>query len=230
MSPSPEQLAFDLPHRAAAGAEDFLISGSNEAAVAAIDSWPAWPKAVLAVIGPAGSGKTHLVNVWRARSAGHCLPATELSDRALRLAAEAGALCIEDIDRGIGDEQAFFHLLNLAGETRVSVLITASRALGEIAIGLPDLRSRLRALPFVRIGAPDEALLRALLVKLFSDRQLAVEPRIVSYLALNIERSAAAAATAVELIDRLALSRGRRATRALATEALRQLQADGLEL
>jgi len=230
MTGAPEQLVFDLPHRPAAGAEDFLVSGCNEAAVAAIDAWPEWAQAALALVGPAGSGKSHLVNVWRARSGSHCLSANHLAEPALTLATNAGAVAVEDIERGIADEQALFHLLNLARETRIFVLVTSRAAPGEIEIGLPDLRSRLRALPLVRIGSPDETLLKALLVKLFSDRQLAVEPHVISYLALRMDRSAGAAAAAVEMIDRLALSRGRRATRAIAAEALRKLQAGGCEL
>lgn len=230
MSDASEQFVFDLPHRAAAGAEDFLISGSNEAAVSAIDSWPAWPQTALAVVGPAGSGKSHLVNVWRARSGSAVIPASALGEPALASTSDCGAIAVEDIHRGIADEQALFHLLNLAREQSVSVLLTSRRAPGRISIGLPDLRSRLCALPLVRIGAPDAALLKALLVKLFSDRQLAIEPHVVSYLALRMDRSTAAATALVELIDRLALSTHRRVTRPLAAEALHQLQRGGFEL
>ncbi len=226
MSNSPQQLTLELPHRPAHGAEDFLVSGCNEAAVLAIDRWPDWPHPAMAVAGPAGSGKSHLVNVWRTRSNALMLPATALSqDSASEISAHR-AIAIEDIDRGIADEQALFHILNMAAEHRLSVLLTSRHAPGELTIALPDLRSRLRAVPLVSIASPDEALLRALLVKLFADRQLAVEPHIISYLALRMERSTEAAQRTVAEIDRLALATRRRVTRALAAEVLARLTPD----
>lgn len=226
MSDTPEQLTLELPHRAADGAEDFLVSGCNEAAVLAIDRWPDWPHPAMAVAGPPGSGKSHLVNVWRTRSGAFVLPAGDLTeDSASRFGADR-AIAIEDIDRGIADEQALFHILNMAAEQRLSVLLTSRRAPGELAISLPDLRSRLRAVPLLSIARPDEALLRALLVKLFADRQLVVEPHVVSYLALRIERSTEAAQRAVAEVDRLALASRRRVTRALVAEVLARLAPD----
>lgn len=225
MSGNPEQLTLELPHRAAQGAEDFLVSGCNEAAVLAIDRWPDWPHTAMAVTGPPGSGKSHLVNVWQARSGAIVLRAAELrEDSASRLGGYR-AFAIEDIDHGIADEQALFHILNMATEQRLSVLLTSRQAPGELAIALPDLRSRLRAAPLISIARPDEALLRALLVKLFADRQLAVEPHVVSYLALRIERSTEAAQRAVAEADRLALASRRRVTRAVVAEVLAGLDA-----
>lgn len=226
MSGIPEQLTLELPHRAAHGAEDFLVSGCNEAAVLAIDRWPDWPHSAMAVAGPPGSGKSHLVNVWRTRSGALMLPAAGLREDSASRLGEHRAIAIEDIDRGIADEQALFHILNMAVEQRLSVLLTSRRAPGELAIVLPDLRSRLRAVPLISIANPDEALLRALLVKLFADRQLVVEPHVVSYLALRIERSTEAAQRTVSEVDRLALASRRRVTRALIAEVLARLAPD----
>jgi chromosomal replication initiation ATPase DnaA len=219
MTSEPEQLAFDLPLRSALGAEDFLVSASNEAAVAVIDRWPDWPHAAIFVAGPAGSGKSHLVNVWRTKAGGEIVAAADIDEGAVTLLEQSGALAIEDVDRGIGDERVLFHILNTAVERKLSLLLTGRGALGEMKIGLPDLRSRLRALPCVQIAMPDELLLRALLVKLFADRQLSVEPHVVSFLALRIERSMEAAAAIVAEVDRVALASHRKVTRALAAEA-----------
>lgn len=228
MSDTPEQLTLELPHRAADGAEDFLVSGCNETAVLAIDRWPDWPHPAMAVVGPPGSGKSHLVNVWRTRSGAFVLPASGLGEDAASRFGERKALAIEDIDRGIADERVLFHILNMAAEHRLSVLLTSRQAPGELGIALPDLRSRLRAAPVLSIAPADEALLRALLVKLFADRQLVVEPHVVSYLALRIERSAEAAARAVAEIDRLALASRRKVTRALVAEVLARLSPDDM--
>ncbi len=226
MSDSPEQLTLELPHRAAYDAEDFLVSGCNEVAVAGIDRWPDWPHPAMAVVGPAGSGKSHLVNVWRTRSGAIVLPAAELSELSAFRFGEHRAIAVEDIDRGIADDRVLFHILNMAAEQKLSVLLTSRRAPGELAISLPDLRSRLRAVPLLSIANPDEALLRALLVKLFADRQLVVEPHVVSYLALRIERSTEAVARTVAEVDRLALASRRKVTRALVAEVLARLAGD----
>ncbi len=223
MSELPAQLPLELPHRAAHEAEDFLVSGCNEVAVAAIDRWPDWPHPAMAVIGPAGSGKSHLVNVWRSKSGATVVPACKIGEDSIARFGEARAIAVEDIDHGIADEQALFHILNMAAEQKLSVLLTSRRAPGELSIALPDLRSRLRAVPLLGIADPDEALLRALLVKLFADRQLAIEPHVVSYLALRIERSTEAASRAVAEVDRLALASRRKVTRALVAEVLARL-------
>lgn len=229
-STAPEQLVLALPGRQAQGAEDFLVSHSNAAAVDLIDSWPAWPLPAQLVVGPAGAGKSHLANVWRLTSEAPILAAEALDESAVPAFEARARLVIEDIDRGIGNEKVFFHLLNLAREKAGSLLLTSRVLPGEIGgIQVPDLRSRLRAIPPVTIEPPDEALLRSLLVKLFSDRQLMVEPHVVSYLALHMERSMDMAARLVAACDRLSLAMQRKVTRAVAAEAVAQERRDGDE-
>jgi chromosomal replication initiation ATPase DnaA len=216
----PEQLVLALPHRQAQEAEDFLVSRSNAAAVDFVDAWPAWPHPAALVVGPAGAGKSHLANVWRLRSQARLVQASLLDETAVGAFEARRVLVVEDIDRGIGSEQVLFHLLNLARETAGCILLTSRAAPGEINIGLPDLRSRLRAIPPVSIETPDEALIRSVLVKLFSDRQLAVEPHVVTYLALHMDRSMDVALRVVAVCDRLSLAMQRKVTRAVAAAAL----------
>lgn len=223
MAQAPQQLALDLPHRSALGLEDFLVSGSNASAVALIDRWPDWTHWAAFVAGPAGSGKSHLGHVWRSKSSAGEIEACDLSEAAIAPFGAAGALLVANLDRGIADERVLFHLLNLAREHRLSILLTSRSDPGELDIRLPDLRSRLRAVPLVRIESPDEALVKAVLVKLFADRQLAVEPHVISYLGLHLDRSLEAANTVVAAIDRLSLERKRKVTRAVAAEALAAL-------
>jgi chromosomal replication initiation ATPase DnaA len=169
---APGQLILDLPHRPALGAEDFLISRSNQAAADIVDRWPDWPHHSLVVVAPPGSGKTHLANVWRLKSGAARLEAGALGEA--DVAHAKGALVVEDLHAGVADERALFHLLNLVREHTLSMLLTSRAAPGELTVALPDLRSRLRALPLVTIAPPDEALLKAVLVKQFADRQLSV--------------------------------------------------------
>lgn len=217
----PEQLVLALPGRQAQEAEDFLVSHSNAAAVELIDSWPAWPLPAHLVVGPEGAGKSHLANVWRLASGAPVAAAGQLGEGAVEQFEAGRRLVVEDIDRGICNEKVLFHLLNLAREKRGALLLTSRVPPGEIGgLSVPDLRSRLRAIPPVTIAPPDEALLRSVLVKLFSDRQLLVEPHVVSYLALHMERSMEAATRLVAACDRLSLAMQRKVTRAVAAEAL----------
>ena len=214
------QLVFDLPHRAALGAEDFLVSGCNLAAVKLIDAWPRWQDNVQLLTGPPASGKTHLVRVWQALSGAPSLGPTDLDIGAIDAIGEGAPLAVEDADRLPYDEKALFHLINLAREKGLFVLLTARAAPGRWNAKLPDLASRLVALPSVEIGAPDEALLRTVMLKQFTDRQLDIDPKVLEYLAVRIDRSLQAAAAAVEAVDRAALASGRKISRQLVSDAL----------
>ncbi|MBY0225794.1 MAG: hypothetical protein K2Q28_08310 [Hyphomicrobium sp.] len=221
----PEQLVLNLSHRPALALEDFLVGASNEAAVALVDGWPNWTARAAIVVGPTGSGKSHLTNVWRLKSGAGSLVASALTEEAVAEMERTGAMAIEDLDRGIADERVFFHLLNLTKEKEYALLATSRTAPGDLSVALPDLRSRLRALPMVRIDPPGDDVLKAVLVKLFTDRQLTPEPHVINHLALHMERSFEAALQLVESCDQLALSRQRSVTRTIAAEALERLHA-----
>ena len=220
---APRQLAFALDPRENFSREDFMVGPGNAAALELVESWPHWPARTLALIGPEGSGKSHLAAIWAGATGARCLASRALDEAAVPAALSSGALVIEragNDDRDDIDERAMFHLLNLAQEQRAFLLITARTAPSGWPIGLPDLASRLRALPVVTLAAPDDAMLRAVLVKLFADRQLAVDDGLISFLMVRIERSFAAARSVVAALDREALRRQRPVTRALAGEIL----------
>jgi chromosomal replication initiation ATPase DnaA len=218
----PQQLVFELAHRPALGVEDFLVSHSNQEAVALVDRWPNWPVGAAIISGPPGSGKSHLANVWRLKSNAAVTLARDVTMISVPTLAAAGALVVEDI-ASLTDEQALFHILNLVREQRLAVLLTSNKPPGDLAVTLPDLRSRLKALPFAGIAPPDDALLQFVLVKLFADRQLTVEPSVIAYIMLRMERSLEAARLIVAEVDRQALTLKRGATRAVASAALEKL-------
>lgn len=222
MTDASQQLVFELPHRQALGVEDFLVSHSNAEAVALVDRWPDWPAGAAIICGPVGSGKSHLANVWRLRSKAALVTAQEIALPRVPGLASRGALVVEDIAL-LKDEQALFHLLNLVREQRLAMLLTSNMAPGDLAVLLPDLRSRLKALPFAAIAAPDDDLLRAVLVKLFADRQLTVDPQVIAYLLPRMERSMQSAQRVVAETDRQALILKRGVTRAVAAAALESL-------
>lgn len=211
------QLAFELSHIPALGSEDFFVSGSNEQAVKLIETWPQWAGPIAVIAGPEGSGKTHLANVWRARSGAQAFPASQLRSAVETALSDSQAIVLEDIDRAAIDEDLAFHLLNLARERGFNILITARSLPGVWTILLPDLRSRLRSAALVKIDEPDEALLGAVLVKLFADRQISVEPGVIGYLLRRMDRSMAAAQKLVDGLDRAAFAEQRRVTRQLAS-------------
>jgi chromosomal replication initiation ATPase DnaA len=217
------QLILDLPLRPALGASDFFIAPSNQVAADMIDLWPDWPHASVAVVAPPHAGKTHLANVWLLRSGAARLEARTLREADVPAVTAHGAVLVEDLHAGIADERALFHLLNAVREHKLTMLLTSRTPPGELEVHLPDLRSRLRALPMVTIAPPDEVLLKAVLVKLFADRQLTVEPGLIGYLATRMERSMEAAATLVAAIDRAALASHRKVSRTLAAEVLEHL-------
>jgi chromosomal replication initiation ATPase DnaA len=197
--------------------DDFLEGPSIAMALRLVERWPDWPARVVAIVGPEGSGKSHLADIWANKTGARRLSARALDQTAVPGALATGALALESVAEPL-DEVALFHLLNLAKEDDATVLLTARQPPAQWAIRLPDLVSRLRALPVVELAAPDDALLRAVLVKLFVDRQLAVDESLISYLVARIERSFAAARAAVAALDREALRQRRPVTRALAAE------------
>src|ERR687889_1706079 len=220
MREAPKQLAFDLPLDPRYGAEDFLVSPSNEGAYGRIETWPEWPDTILLLVGPRGSGKSHLASIWATNARAWTVDASGITQDKVPHLVSNGALAVEDMDRGERDEAALFHLLNLARERKASLLITCETPPDRWSLRTPDLLSRLRLAPSVTLEAPDDALLKAVLVKLFVDRQLVVDTSVVDYIALRIERSLARAAEVVAALDREALSRGRRITRVMAAEFL----------
>jgi len=218
----PRQLALALDHSESFAREDFLEGPSNEAALKLIGSWPDWPGRAMVLVGPQGSGKSHLAAIWAERSGARFLAARALETASLPDALATGALVVEDLADGLLDERTLFHLLNLVREEEAFLLLTARTAPGGWALQIRDLASRLRVLPVVTLAPPDDALLRAVIVKLFADRQLAVDENLVAYLATHIERSFAAARLAVAALDAEALRQHRPVTRALAAELFRE--------
>jgi chromosomal replication initiation ATPase DnaA len=215
---APRQLALSLGYTESLARDDFLEGPSNAAALALVEQWPEWPARAAFIIGPAGSGKSHLAAIWAALSGARFIAARSLDLASVPRALATGALVVEDLTPGQLHEPALFHLLNLAVEQDASLLLTARTGPAGLSLGLPDLLSRLRALPTATLRPPDDALFRAVLIKLFADRQIKVDEGLISYLTTRLERSFAAARTAVDRLDRRALHLKRPLNRALASE------------
>ena len=217
----PRQLAFALPHAESLTRDNFMEGSANAQALALVDAWPDWPNRVMMLVGPEGSGKSHLASIWAAEAGARSVAAHTLTPANMPGELATGALVVDDLDPAAVDERALFHLLNLAREDEAYVLMTGRVLPSAFPVELRDLRSRLRAVSVVSLTPPDDQLFRALIVKFCADRQMTVDESIVSYLATRIERSFAAARQAVELLDGEALRQRRPVTRALAAEVLK---------
>lgn len=214
------QIPLDLSTAPAFGRESFVESACNADALAALDRWPAWDTPTLLMLGPVGSGKTHLAHVFAARSGARFLTPADLARGARPAVGAETALIVEDADRARTDEVTLFHLLNTVREHAIPLLMTARTWPRAWPVALPDLKSRLTALPAVELHEPDDALLKTVLVKLFADRQLVPDPTVIAFLSRRMERSVAAAADIVEALDREALVEKRAVTRAMAARLL----------
>lgn len=221
------QLPLDLTTPPAQSRADFLPAPANAAALAALDAPQDWPQGRMLLIGPEGAGKTHMAAFWAAETGARRVKAAALRPEAADLlAAEGGALVIEDAEhagQAAGAEQALFHLWNLCAPRRCLLLLTAQRPPRDWGLVLPDLRSRMDAMPQVRLGPPDEALLAAVLVKLFADRQLVVPPGLIDWLVTRMERDLGTARRLVAAIDRAAMARQGPVTRKIAADLLDNL-------
>lgn len=211
------QLPLDLPTKAAFQPEDFLATACNRAAVDLVERWPDWLDRCCLLVGPVGAGKSHLAAVWAERAGARIVPAASL--RTDDVGALPDHLVIEDID-ATADETALFHIINRTRERRGHLLLTASVPVTNLSLVLPDLVSRLKALPIAIIDPPDDRLMAALIVKQLSDRQVIVEPAVIDYLVARIERSYAQVRTMVAALDRAALAERRAITVPLARQVL----------
>ncbi|MEM6637498.1 MAG: DnaA/Hda family protein [Pseudomonadota bacterium] len=221
------QLTFELPVRAALGRGDYFVSEANQSALAALENWASWPQGRMALVGPAGAGKTHLAHVWADLSGARVVPAPEILIRDPLATAAEGPLAVEDAEALAGDasfERGLFHLCNAVTQQGQAILITGREPPARWKTELPDLVSRLSSFAVTRLGPPDDALLAAVLQKQFADRQVAVPENLVPFLVTHMERSFDFARYLVEELDTRALSAGKAITRALAIDVLGDLR------
>lgn len=219
-----QQIPLPLPYSAAMGADDFLVTGSNRDAVSWIEKWPDWPTHGLIICGPSSSGKTHLLNLWKAKASGRILQSKDIAGRSAGdITAEGAIVAIDNADDFAGDavlEEALFHLYNDVMARKGWLVLAMKKGAGQVGFALPDLRSRLMTLPVATLGNPDDILLEALIVKQFRDRQVDVDVGVVRWMASRMPRDAAGISEIVADLDKAALAAGSRITIALARKIM----------
>ena len=219
-----EQLPLSLSHPTDFYSDDLVVTKSNKSAYELIERWPDWPMPVAVLVGPDGSGKTHFASVWADISKAQKIEPGQL-DQAITFIEKGIPVLVEDMDGGNLNEVVFFHLINSVKERRVinpktTLLITARKGPSNWNVKLDDLASRLRSVTLATLEQPDDELLNAVAFKLFSDRQITVDPSVVEFLVSRSERSLFALGKTIDQIDRLALQRKSKITKALVSEAL----------
>ena len=211
-------MTFDLGRAPAFAMEDFLVSPSNAEAFDYVDCWPRWSTPALIVVGPPGSGKTHLAMVWARHANARFAELEDLADP--DQLAVGHAVVLDDGERFGSMEAGFFHLLNLMREQGGWLLITAQSHPDRWGLKTPDLVSRLRLCPVVTLNRPTLELVQAVLVKLFEDRQIRIDADLVAYAALHLDQSLEAARTFVQTVDEASLAGGLKVTRQLAAATI----------
>lgn len=220
------QMALNLPVRVDFSADTFVEGRANAEAVAALARWRDWPRAAMALVGPAGAGKSHLAAIWAREVKARCMVAADL-EAGLATLPFGHCLLVEDVDRDV-PEAALFHAINRAAEGEIpGLLLTGRKPTVLWPADLPDLVSRLRALPYVELHEPDDELLTRVLMKQFQDRGAPLRPGVIDYLLPRMERSVAAARDLVDRMDKLALIRQSAVTRSIARAVLEELAEDG---
>jgi chromosomal replication initiation ATPase DnaA len=215
LTPKPKQMPLELAHHAGFSRDELVVTPANQAAVTLVDNWPQWPASLMVLAGPPGSGKSHLAAIWADKA-----KAQVVHVDALRIDNASGNILIDGLGEAAIDETALFHMINGARENGFSLLTTSRRWPSQWPVKLPDLVSRIKSAPTVEISEPDDALLSGVITKLFADRQLVVEPQLVSYLVSRIERSLATAQNVVDRLDKAALVAKSRVTRQMASAVL----------
>lgn len=222
-APRPGQLALDLGHEASHAEDDFIVGEGNRLAHAHVLAFPHWPGPLTLIEGPASSGKSHLARIWAERAGAR--QATPETAEALSRDGGTQPLVVEDADRVGYAEAELFHLLNQSMRDRRPLLLTAREPVANWPFATDDLKSRARLAAHFTVSLSDDIQLSQMFVKLFDDRQVAVEPRIIAYLVARMERSSEEAVALASMMDRMALERGSPINRAIASEALRQRSA-----
>ena len=221
---SPMQLTLDLPHEPLMGREDFLESESNERALRIIEEWPNWPSNFVILFGPKGSGKTHLVEIWRELTEAQIFSATDLSRLDVTQVVVEGPVVVEDVSNEIEfDQLALFHLINSVLTENGSLIITTNEMPATWKISKRDLKSRIRLATLAELSTPNDYLLRQVLMKLFADRQLEVKENVIEYMVIHMERSLQFAQDLVREVDNFSLRESRRITKPVVSKVLNEM-------
>ena len=202
------QLIFKFPFKTTYFENDFYVSSNNFEAYKLIESWPDWPDKWINIYGPTGCGKTHLSKILEKKICSLVLNEKEITEKIFPNISKFKSIIIDNLDKNF-DEKSFFSLLNFTKQLDIAVLILTKIPLKDFGINLVDLKSRLNSFISFGIDLPTDELLKVIITKSFSDKQITVTDKNLNYIVNNIERSYEKVFKFIKDIDDLSLSSGK---------------------
>jgi chromosomal replication initiation ATPase DnaA len=214
MSPRAEQLSLLLASEPDYSPNSFFVTDSNRQAWSWLNEWTSWPAHGLILTGAAQSGKTHLAKAWQSHTDAQFINTEALASNLDELCKHKKFFVLEDVDTLVPqlDQSLLFHFFNSSREHNAYVLLTARTNPKDWPLSLADLQSRLLSLPLVTLYEPDDDLLRAMMLKLFGDRQMDIDPKVINYLLPRVERSYAAVSDLVKAVEKESVQHNQRIT------------------
>jgi len=202
------QLIFKFPFKTNYFEEDFYVSTNNFSAYKLIENWPKWPSRFVNIFGPSGCGKTHLANIFKKKINSYLVKASELNDISLSLIKSKDCLIIDDYKSNI-EEKLFYSILNQSHQSNQYVIINSLQSIKVSIVELKDLKSRFDSFIDIGINLPTDDLIRVVLTKTFSDKQVKIGTRLLEYILKNINRSYQDIFDLIDKVDSLSLSTGK---------------------
>ena len=202
------QLIFKFPFKTNYYEEDFYVSTNNFSAYKLIESWPQWSSRYVNIFGPSGCGKTHLANIFKKKINSFFIKASELNNSSLPLIKLKECLIIDDYKNNI-DEKLFYSVLNQSHQSNQYVIVNSLKPIKLLKIELNDLKSRFDNFIDIGIDLPTDDLIRVILTKNFSDKQVNIEAKLLEYVLKNIDRSYEDIYDLIDKVDALSLSTGK---------------------
>jgi chromosomal replication initiation ATPase DnaA len=202
------QLIFKFPFTTNYFEEDFYVSTNNFNAYKLIESWPKWSSRYVNIFGPPGCGKTHLANIFKKKINSFFIKAEELNNNSLSLMKLKECLIIDNYKNNI-EEKLFYSVLNQSHQSNQYVIINTLEPIKKLSVVLNDLKSRFDSFIGIGIDLPTDDLIRVVLTKNFSDKQIKIEARLLEYILKNINRSYEDIFDLIDKVDSLSLSTGK---------------------
>ena len=203
------QLVFKFPFKTKYYEQDYYVSSNNFSAYRLIESWPNWPGKWVNIFGPKGCGKTHLSNILKKRiNPIHIVDAKKVDDETISKFEKLDCLIIDNYEKNI-DEKIFYSILNQSKQLDNYIVINSIVPIRDIKFELKDLKSRAESFVDLGIQLPTDDLLRVIISKSFSDKQIEITPKISEFIIKNIERSYEKVFKFIKEIDDLSLSSGK---------------------
>ena len=204
-----DQLTFKFPFSKKYYEQDYYVSSNNYSAFKLIDGWPDWPGKWLNIFGERGSGKTYLSKILKNKiKKSKLISANKINNNIIKDLNSLDCLIIEDFNSNI-DETLLYTIFNHSKQQENYILINSLNSIKNLNFNLKDLKSRIDSFVFIGIGLPTDDILRVLITKTLSDKQVNISPKLIDYILNNVDRSYKKMSKFIKEVDELSLSTGK---------------------